>query len=248
VKMHWISYGAGVNSTALMIAAINSTIDIKPFRVVFCDTQDEKDETYEYLYRHAMPYARTRGVTIEVCRGVEGVLETWERLSVTGSRIIRSCTTKAKIVPFRKHVTAHTPEGFEPINTIGIHADEEHRAKEARDGELKRRFPLIELDWGHDECVAAIVRAGLPVPVKSGCWHCPFMRKSEIIQLAVTAPCKFERIIKLEDAANEKHPGHLRTQWGDKPAREIRDGGALFADASKDLPCACWDGDAESKV
>ena len=64
--MHWLSYGAGVNSTALLVALIEKKVDAHPFRVVFSDTQDERDETYAYLYGHAMPYARKHGVTVRV--------------------------------------------------------------------------------------------------------------------------------------------------------------------------------------
>ncbi len=240
--MKWLSYGAGVNSTALLIALIDRRVSVGPFRVVFSDTKDERDETYSYLYTVAMPYARKHGITIEVCCSREGVLERWERLSVTGSRMIRSCTDDGKIKPIRRHILAHGEGAGVDVQLIGIHAGESHRAKPARENELPRAYPLIELNWGHDECLAAIAAAGLPIPIKSGCWHCPFMRRAEIVALSVTAPCKFERIIKLEDAANRKHPGHPRMQWN-KPAREIRDGGPLFADSANDLPCGCWDGD-----
>ena len=240
--MHWLSYGAGVNSTALLVALIEKKVDAHPFRVVFSDTQDERDETYDYLYHQAMPYARKHGVTIEVCRGYEGVLERWERLSVTGNRIMRTCTKEAKTTPIGKHIRAHTHKEQAIVQLIGIHADEQHRARPANLGESEKRYPLIELGWGPEECREAIERAGLPIPVKSGCWHCPFLRKQQVIDLCISAPCKFDRIIRLEDAANAKHPGDtVRTQWGDKPAREWRDGGSLFADASKDLPCGCMD-------
>ena len=238
--MHWLSYGAGVNSTALLVALIEKKVDAHPFRVVFSDTQDERDETYDYLYHYAMPYARKHGVTVEVCRGYEGVLERWERLGVTGSRINRACTDHAKQTPLRKHIKAHSHKDAEIVRLIGIHAEEQHRAKLSPDGEPRTRYPLIELGWGPEECREAIERAGLPIPVKSGCWHCPFMRVAEVVQLTISQPCKFDRIVRLEEAAAEKH-GNRLNQWGNKTAREWRDGGSLFADASKDLPCGCMD-------
>jgi 3'-phosphoadenosine 5'-phosphosulfate sulfotransferase (PAPS reductase)/FAD synthetase len=242
---HWLSYGAGVNSTAVLLALLDGTIKADPWRVVFADTRDEKDETYAYIDQYVTPLLRRRGRVLEVVCADEGVLERWERLSVTGNRILRTCSVEAKIKPITRHVAAHGKPG--DVQLIGIHADEQHRAKQPSDGRVLR-FPLIEMGWGHDECVAAITKAGLPVPVKSGCWHCPFARVKEVVQLTISSPCKFDRIIKLEDAANAKHgpqpDGSPRMQWR-KPAREIRDGGSLFADAGNDLPCACWDGDAE---
>lgn len=244
---HWLSYGGGVNSTALVIALCDGLIPgVDRWRVVFSDTKDEKDETYDYIDRVMRPWIRQRGKVIETVCGTEGVLERWQRLKVCGNRMLRACTVEAKIKPITWHIEAHGSKN--DIQLIGIHADEQHRAKPARDGELARRFPLVELGWGSEECVDAIKRAGLPVPVKSGCWHCPFMRRKEIIELSISAPCKFEQIVALEDAANAEQGADVnqnpRMQWH-RPAREIRDGGALFADASKDMPCSCWDGDAE---
>jgi 3'-phosphoadenosine 5'-phosphosulfate sulfotransferase (PAPS reductase)/FAD synthetase len=240
----WLSYGGGVNSTALCIALHNKLVPgVSSWRVVFSDTYDESDETYNYIDTVMRPWLRARGKVLETVCDKEGVLERWERLSVTGNRVLRTCTVEAKIKVINAHIAAHGNK--DDVQLIGIDADEAHRAKEPRDGR-KVSFPLLALDWGRDECIEAIKGAGLPVPPKSGCWHCPFMRRKQIINLSVSAPCKFDRIVRLEDAANAKHGpapgGSPRMQWH-RPAREIRDGGALFADASKDLPCGCWDGE-----
>jgi len=236
----WLSYGAGVNSTAILVLLTQGKVpNVGKWRVLFADTQDEKEETYEYLYTKAMPFARKHGATIEVCRPYEGVIERWARLGVVGSRITRACTDHAKKVPMDKHVKAHSHELWKVTRLVGIHADESHRAKPV-DGV---RYPLVELGYGQEECVDIITRAGLPVPPKSGCWHCPFMRKAEIIQLSISAPCRFEAIVALEDNA-EAVRGTRLNHWGNKSAREWRDGGALFADASNDIPCGCMDGDS----
>lgn len=238
---HWLSYGGGINSTALAILLAEKRVPgVDRWRCVFCDTKDEKDETYWYVDLVFRPWLRQRGVVIETVCADEGVLERWERLAVTGNRMLRTCSIESKIKPVARHIEAHgSPDD---VQFIGIHADEADRAKER----ARVRYPLIELDLGQEECVETIKAAGLPVPVKSGCWHCPFARRGEVVALAVSAPCKFERIVKLEDAANAKHgpqpDGTPRMQWS-KPARQIRDGGALFEDAAKDLPCGCWDGE-----
>lgn len=238
---HWLSYGGGVNSTALAIALVDGMVPgVDRWRIVFADTKDEKDETYEYVDCVFRPWLRAYGHVLETVCAPEGVIERWERLSVTGSRLIRSCSVESKINPIKRYIAAMGDAA--DVQLLGIHAGESHRATE-RTG---IRYPLVELDWGQEECLDAIKAAELPIPVKSGCWHCPFARRSEVIALSVSAPCKFERIVKLEDAANAKHgpqpDGTPRMQWS-KPARQIRGGGALFEDAAKDLPCGCWDGE-----
>lgn len=248
---NWLSYGAGVNSTALLVALLDGRVQADPWRIVWADTKDEKDATYDYVFHVVQPLLRRHGRTLEIVCDREGVIERWERLQVTGSRIIRACTRHAKIDPIKRHIRAHG--GKDDVQLIGIDAGESHRAKPGYEGELRRRFPLIELDWAREECVEAIVAAGLPLPEKSGCWHCPFMRVREIEALAQQQPEKFRRIVALEKAANAAHPstdGVTRTHWGDRPALEWaaracakNTSGPLFQAVDPDPPCVCFDGD-----
>ena len=252
---HWLSYGGGVNSTALLIMLLDGRVAADPWRVLWADTRDEKDETYAYIYREVMPRLHEAGRVLEVVCGKEGVLERFERLRVTGNRILRACSVEAKIKPIVRHLQAHGTD--EDQQLIGIDAGEAHRAKRNEDFPqlFPRRYPLIDMDLDREACEEIIRAAGWPVPPKSGCWHCPFMRVGEVIALAVHAPDRFGRIVALEDAANLTHPsadGTPRTQWGDKPARQwlarARDergcNGPFQEHVDRDLPCGCYDGEA----
>ncbi len=187
-----------------------------------------------------MPYARKHGITVEVCRDSVGVLERWERTGFVGSRMLRSCSDNAKIQPARRHLKAHGAEG--DVQLIGIHAGESHRAK----GD-SARFPLVDMDIDQEGCVAIIEAAGLSVPPKSGCWHCPFMRVAEVIELAQTRPDRVKKIIALEMAANTRRgPDAEIYQWRDKPAKywaeracAAKSSGPLFQDVLPDEPCIC---------
>ena len=69
------------------------------------------------------------------------------------------------------------------------------------------------------------------------------MRKAEILSLIQEYPDRFQEIIHLEDEANRRHQRKIPlTHFGNKPAREWRDGGPLFASVENDLPCSCFDG------
>jgi hypothetical protein len=246
-RIHWLSYGGGVNSTALAVLLVQGRFpECDPWRIVWADTQDEHDETYDYIFKVFMPWLRKHGKTLEVVRGDDGVLERWERLRVTGSRILRTCTVEAKIKPLDRHRKAHgSPED---VQLVGISAEESHRAKPKQNGEPVR-FPLVEANIDRDDCKRIIAEAGLCVPAKSGCWHCPFMRVGDVLKLAMNEPDKFERIARLEASSTEAHPpepGQVRTHWGDKPcdywrrrAAGIEAQGTLM-DVSDDKPCACW--------
>ena len=94
---YWLSYGGGVNSTALAVLLCEGKLpQYTPWRVMWSDTHDEEDHTYRYIETVFVPYLAHFGKQLETVRPDEGVIERWERLSVTGSRIIRSCTTKLK--------------------------------------------------------------------------------------------------------------------------------------------------------
>lgn len=235
--MHWLSYGGGVNSTALAVLLVNGHLpQYEPFRVTFSDTKTEKPETYAYIRDHFGPWFEARGHKLETVYPKEGVLERWERLKVTGSRILRTCTDLGKIRPLETHYK----ENGGGIQLIGIDAGEPHRAV-PRPGKV---YPLVDLDIDREGCVDIIKSAGLPVPAKSGCWCCPFMRVGEVIRLAKEDACKFDRIERLELAAFERNGNYL-WQWGDRPAsywRERAKQGDLFIqDRDPEIPCGCYD-------
>ncbi len=239
---YWLSYGGGVNSTALAILLANGRIpQYEPWRIIFADTGEERPETYEFIEKHFIPWLEKHGKTLEIVKPKETVLERWERLKVTGSRLLRSCTVEGKIRPI---------ENYKKINgggedLLGIDASEAHRMPD-------RIRPLVDLDIDRDECEQIIKTEGLPSPGKSGCWCCPFMRVSEIIRLVKINPCGFERISRLESLATETHGtdsnGNPRSQWGDKSTeywRQRARQGDLFYDddnSSSGPPCGCYDG------
>jgi hypothetical protein len=239
-EQYWLSYGGGVNSTALAVLLVNGRFhEFENWRIVFSDTGEEKPETYDYIRDVFEPWLKRNGKTLEVVRPAESVLERWERLRVTGSRLLRGCTVEGKIRPIKNHIKAHGGG----IQLIGIDAGESHRMPDAV-------RPLVDADIDRDGCEEIIRGAGLPSPGKSGCWCCPFMRVGEIIRLAKHEPCKFERIARLERVATETHGvqpnGEARNHWGGGPAEywRMRASQGDFFDAlsGDEMPCGCFDG------
>jgi 3'-phosphoadenosine 5'-phosphosulfate sulfotransferase (PAPS reductase)/FAD synthetase len=253
--MYWLSYGGGVNSTALAILLCEGALpEFAPWEVIFADTGDEKDETYAYIEHQFKPYLARFGKTLRVCRDRESVLERWERLGVVGSRVLRTCTSHAKIRPISKYIREHDDD---PMQLIGIDAGESHRVKPNREEfrDIPKVYPLVEAGINRRGCEAIIRAVGLCVPIKSGCWHCPFMRKRETLDLAKNRPDRLLRIIELEEASAEMHPvepGRVRAQWGERPAREWlmlaraeQEQGRLPIDLGSDpddAACGCYDG------
>ena len=242
--MHWLSFGGGVNSMALAILLHQGKVEgVTDWAAIFADTGNEKDATYEYVKNWAIPWFKEVGVPFVTVSPPETVLERWQRLNVTGSRTLRTCTAHAKIRPINRFLK----NGNEGIQIVGIDAGEAHRARAA-----DKRYPLVELDIDRDGCAEIIAGAGLPVPEKSGCWMCPFMRVGEVLALAKNEPEKFEIIAALEEASKIAHPvdpGKDRAQWHNKPCKYWRDR-AHLEESQLDLgfiyepepPCGCYDG------
>lgn len=263
--MNWLSYGGGVNSTALAILLCEGRLpQYQPFRLIWSDTGNEKDETYVYIQKVFEPYLARFGRMLEKTKPALTVLEYWQKYSMVGSRVIRSCTDKSKIQPLNAYLRLHG--SLSDRSLIGIDAGEQHRARAHPKDEWVKSYPLVEM--GHDRaaCVRIIQGAGLPVPPKSGCWHCPFMRVAEVIELAQLRPDRFEQIAELERVSHATHPipphdvaaGKVRAQWGDRPtsywrqrAADDRAQGRLPFSCGLDpvqydeVPCGCFDGGDE---
>lgn len=86
---------------------------------------------------------------------------------------------------------------------IGYHAEEPERAERSNtydDGDHKR-YPLIEWNWGPEECGEALARAGMPAPGKSACFFCPSSKLHEIIDLRRRYPHLLARALEMERRA-----------------------------------------------
>ena len=49
-----------------------------------------------------------------------------------------------------------------------------HRMKPARVDYVTNLYPLIDYKINREECINLIKKARLPIPVKSGCYFCPY--------------------------------------------------------------------------
>ncbi|TKJ25420.1 MAG: hypothetical protein CEE41_04400 [Hadesarchaea archaeon B3_Hades] len=187
--MKYLSFGAGVNSTALMLLLLDEGVD---FESVFVDTGCEWPETYEHLHR------------LEE----EGYEITWIRPEVSGTHTLyeymmkykfipawrrRFCTAKWKRTPFDRYVET-------PCTTYIGYDFEERRRRHLRDRKgIHFEYPLIERMITRERCVKIIRDHGLPVPPKSGCWLCPFQDLAGWKRLRDTYPELFRRARDLED-------------------------------------------------
>ncbi len=206
-----VNYGAGVNSTALVIGLHER--GIRPDHIMFADTGGERPETYEHLERFVVWLARAGFPTLTVVKA-RRMFPTLEEECLGRNTLpsivfgFRKCSQQFKIAPQESYC-----KGWPKYTkAIGFDFGEQHRALRGDTDTPKYRkwFPLIEWKWGRRECIASIERAGLCVPPKSACFFCQSTTKDEVLELARTAPDLFARAVAMEENAA---PG-LRTIKG----------------------------------
>ena len=245
-----VSYGGGTNSTALLVGLLER--GERPDAILFADTGAELPETYihvmmvnEWCEINGFPRIQT------VRKG--GRIETLEqnclRMNMLPSLAygFKGCSHKYKIEPQEKWANNHDQckevwkAGGKVLKLIGYDADEHHRAKIPEDKKYSYRYPLVEWDWGREECKDAITRAGLPQPGKSACFFCPATKQHEIRKMAQTHPDLIDRALKMESNAELTSVKGLGRSfaWRDLLATK-----EMFPDTYHGIeqPCGCYDG------
>lgn len=203
--MNILSFGGGVNSTAMLLGMYERQIPCD--LILFADTGGEKPETYkhrdefsEWLVAHGFPAI----VTVQEDRWtLEQYCLDHERLPsiVLG---LRDCSAKWKIRPQNRYVKQWQPAldvwaGGEKITKfIGFDAGEPWRANVPASTEYDYQYLLIEWGWDRDACTDAFARHNLSLPPKSSCFFCPEMQEWEIVELSQNHPELAKRAVEME--------------------------------------------------
>jgi 3'-phosphoadenosine 5'-phosphosulfate sulfotransferase (PAPS reductase)/FAD synthetase len=204
---NYLSFGGGVNSVAMQIILLKEGWD---FESIFVNHGTDWPETYEY-FDIFQRWLKTNGHrTITVLKpNVQGYSDLYNyylfRKNVP-SIMRRDCTDKFKLRPIYRYIERPC------FQLIGIDAGESHRAKIATRKGVENRWPLIEYEIDRAGCKKIITDAGLPVPMKSGCYICPFQRVSQWKELRRKHPCLFMQAVNLE-----KLNIYYRKKAGKKP-------------------------------
>jgi hypothetical protein len=216
-----VSYGVGVDSTAVLIGLKQRSI--RPDLILFADTGDEKPETYAYLDVINRWLAAVDFPAVTVVKnarpksGDKSLYESCHRNSVLPALAygMHQCSLVWKRDPQVKFVKQWQPAidawARNKLVTFLIGYDsgaqDRSRSFKAEGKESKgfqNRFPLIEWGWDRERCKLEITNAGLPVPMKSACFHCPASKKSEIDWLQQFHPELAQKAVELETRAHER--------------------------------------------
>ena len=190
----YLSFGGGVNSVAMLLMLHEQKQD---FEAVFVNHGTDWPETYEYLEmlqgwleKKGLPQITILKPNVD---GVDNLYDKCWKRGMVPCIYPRWCTTDFKIKPLRLY--QKTPA----FVLIGFSTDEKKRARISVDSGIENRFPLLENEISRDGCKEIIRKAGLPIPMKSGCFICPFQRPDQWKKLRRLHPdlfCKAEQLEK----------------------------------------------------
>lgn len=242
MQLRTVSFGGGVQSTAVLVLAAQQVIDYSTFLFANVGSDSEHPHTLRYVHEVAIPFARSHGLDlIELHRRRrDGDIETLRgRLMRAGSRSLpipvrmsngapgtRSCTSDFKIAVIGRWLREHGATGERPaVVALGISVDEIERAKPGIDPRARyqdRHYPLLELGLHRRDCRRIITGAGLPVPPKSACYFCPFHDTETWRRLKRDTPDLFADACHIESTLNER-----RSMLGKDPVYLTRHGRPL---------------------
>jgi hypothetical protein len=218
VNLRAISYGAGVQSTAMLVLAAQGEI-YYPL-AIFANVGDraEHPASLSYFRDLAMPYAEANGIELLEMRATANGKERdlYDTIMRDGSRSIgipvrmsngapgrRSCTVDFKVRRIaselkRRGATADSPATV----ALGISIDEYQRMRPSAIAWEVFDYPLVERRMTRQDCLNLIATAGLPEPAKSSCYFCPFHSSAHWQRMRQQEPALFAKSVEIERTIN----------------------------------------------
>ncbi|HEV2293565.1 MAG TPA: phosphoadenosine phosphosulfate reductase family protein [Tepidisphaeraceae bacterium] len=209
---HILSLSGGKDSTAL---AIYMRERVPNMEYVFCDTDKELPETYDYLAK----LEAFLGKQIVRLRD-HGGFDHW--LKVYGGYLpssrMRWCTRMLKIRPFEKYV------GDDPVKMyIGIRGDENRGGYVTSKPNIEPVYPFRDDGITLPDVHRILEESGIGFPkyyewrTRSGCYFCFYQRKNEWVGLMENHPELFEESKKYEKTNAETGE---RYTWSERESLE----------------------------
>ena len=213
---HILSLSGGKDSTALAIYMRGKVPDME---YVFCDTDKELRETYEYLNR-IEAYLGQKIIRLNSRAGFDH----WHQVfgGYLPSPNMRWCTKLLKLKPFEEFV------GDKPvISYVGIRADEDRVGYISHKPNIKTVYPLKEAGIDYAGVMKILEDSGIGLPpylkwgrTHSGCYFCFFQKPIEWVRLLETYPEDFDKAQGYEKQSVE--PGKTFTWVQGMPLSELR--------------------------
>ena len=243
-----ISYGGGVQSTAMLVLANQGVIE-GVNAALFSNVGDDSEHPATLAYIRDVATPRSHIPVHTLTHPKRTLMEDLQRDSrsinipvrmANGAPGNRNCTHTYKVKVIGRWLKAHDASKDNPAEVcIGISTDEIHRVNRKRAEAYETpTYPL--LTWAGPERLPA-GHCGLrwPVPPKSSCYFCPFHRDLTWSEMRRDEPELFAKAVALEATLNER-----RAKLGKDDVYLTRHGKPLdqaIGEAQDMLPLIEWD-------
>lgn len=213
-----LSLSGGKDSTALAIYLKDRITNLE---YVFCDTEKELPETYDYLQKLEVYLGKKITYLKHDGRGFDELL--LARRGFLPSPQARWCTELLKIKPYERYL------GDDLCNSyIGIRADELYRKGYiSTKPNITPHYPFIDDGIKKEDVFRILEDSGLGVPEyykwrsRSGCYFCFFQQKNEWVGLLENHPDLYEKSIAYEREDNDT--GEKYTWSQNESLKELKD-------------------------
>lgn len=225
--VHVISFGAGTQSTAMLLMALKGEIQgVIPDYIIFADTGWEPKEVYEWLEKvnnHIKKYYN-REITITNNRNIFNDTINGDKYGKKFANMPlftvhsegkkgmarRQCTNQYKIIPVNKKIRDLL--GYRPRQQVreivhvwkGISTDEIGRVKPSKERWISAEHPLVDyMDMSRTDCIKYVENEGIGTPPKSACIGCPYRDDKSWIYIKENDPEGFQSAILLDEAVRD---------------------------------------------
>lgn len=207
------SYGGGVQTFGMLLMIKDGLIK-KPDAVIFSDTKAEYDATYAHIEAYAKPICEELNIPFYTVQFEEGIIEGYKKTNSIPLPGFRSCTFNYKIRPIhyklKELLGENWTRGKPCVNSyIGISTDESQRAVPISEQKPKwvfQSYPFLELDMSRRQIIEYIEKSGYPVPIKSGCYICPYHGFKGFVDLKINHPDKYKIAVEMEELYFKERP------------------------------------------
>jgi len=206
---HILSVSGGKDSAALAIYMRDRVPDME---YLFCDTEKELPETYQYLIKLEAVLGKPIKRLIHDGRGFDHWLSVFN--GYLPSARMRWCTKHLKLFPF-EHYVGESPV----VNYVGIRADEDRQGYVSTKPNISAVFPFKEDGIVYADVEQILRESGIGLPTyrawrsRSGCYFCFFQQKIEWVGLLEHHPDLFWKASAYEKVDVETGK---RFTWSDR--------------------------------
>ena len=209
-EYHILSLSGGKDSTALAFFMKENMPEIfEKTELVFCDTECELPELYDYLNKIEI-FLNKKITYIKPPKSFEHLYDMYGHLPHPAKRW---CTVELKTKPFQNYLKEKT-DNFKIVTNlyIGIRKDEEHRTKTATSKyqNIKEQFPFVKYGINKADVLKILEDTGISLPKfyswkrRSGCYFCFFQNLNDWLLLYEHYPDLYKKAMSYEHAGCDK--------------------------------------------